>query len=177
MPDRIQHPIAIALRISHDQRLLDQADHQVQNVVLRDLLSRADGFGGSARPATGESCQPGEQPLLHVVEQVIAPVDGGPERLVPRQHVAAAAGQQAKALIEQRHDLVDRQHRDARCSQFQRQRNAVEPHANLGHRSGALLLQVEVCPVLTDALDEQPHSIGPGDSLRTAMWIGQRQRA
>ena len=95
---------------------------------------------------------------------------------MPRQ-VAIAAHQQAKTLVEQAHDLVDRKHRNSRGRELQRQRDAVEPDADRGDRAGTLLLQVEVRPVLARPIDEQLHCVRARNRRRIGLRVGQRQHA
>ncbi|MGB6714303.1 MAG: hypothetical protein WBE30_11795 [Candidatus Cybelea sp.] len=49
------------------------------------------------------------------------------------QHLSVGAGEQTKTLIQSLGDLPRRKHLHSRCSQFDRQRDAVEPAADLGH--------------------------------------------
>ena len=57
----------------------------------------------------GEHREAPEQAPLVVVEQVVAPVERRAQRLLARQRGAAAAGEQAEAVVEPRGDLLDRQ--------------------------------------------------------------------
>ena len=104
---RIQQPVAVAVLVGDHQRFLDEGDQQIDHIVLGDRLPGADELHRAERPAAGEDRQPREQRLFRRIEQVVAPVDQRPQRLVPRQLGTAAGRQQAKALVEQTHDLVD----------------------------------------------------------------------
>ena len=64
-------------------------------------------------------------------QQVVAPVDQRAQRLLARQRGAAAAGQQPEAVVQPRGDLLRRKHLDARGRQLDRQRDAVQPVADL----------------------------------------------
>ena len=66
---------------------------------------------------------------------LVAPLHRRVQRLVARQR-AAAAGEQAKAIIQPRGNLGHRQHRHARRRQLDRQRDAVEAPADLRDRRG-----------------------------------------
>ncbi len=66
------------------------------------------------------------------VEQVVGPVEGGPQRLVPRRGGARAALEDAERVVEPLRQLPDRQHPDPGRGQLDRQRQPVEPGANLG---------------------------------------------
>ena len=112
LPHRLQQsvpPAALLILFVDDQRLLDQVGEQIQHFpalnwrprrvahgalllgVGADLLRR---LPGSSRRRRRRGAAAGS---LRLGEQVVAPVDGGPQRLLARQGGAAAAGQQAEA--------------------------------------------------------------------------------
>src|SRR5260221_5714757 len=68
----------------------------------------------------------------------MAPVNQRQQRLVARQGGATAARQQAKAIVQPRHDLVRRKDLDPRRCQLKRQRNPIQAPADL--RDGASVL-------------------------------------
>jgi hypothetical protein len=51
---------------------------QVEHRIWVDTVPAADDLGGLEGAAAGEHCQPGEQPLFGLGEQLVGPVDGGP---------------------------------------------------------------------------------------------------
>ena len=73
---------------------------------------------------------------------------------------AAAACEQAKAVIQARSDLCHRQHRDARRRQLDGQRNAVQAPADLGQRCGVLGIELEVGQGEPGAIDEDANRLG-----------------
>ena len=96
-------------------------------------ISRADCRSGLERATAGENRKRLEEPLLARGQQVVAPVDQGGHRLVPRQSAGVSAGEQTEALVEPLGDLARREDLHARGGQLDRQRNAVEPAADLGN--------------------------------------------
>ena len=83
------------------------------------------------RPAAGEDREPRRQALLGVRQQVVAPVERRPQRLLARQRAARAAGQQAEALVQPGANASHGESAHARRGQLERQRDAVEPPADL----------------------------------------------
>ena len=81
------------------------------------------------RPPAG-----GSSDALRLGQQVVAPVERRPQRLLARQRRPAAAGQQPEAVVQPGGDLLDRQRRHPRRRQLERQRDAVQPPADLRHR-------------------------------------------
>ena len=58
----------------------------------------ADGLGSLEREAAHEHAEPPKQPLLGLLQQVVAPGDRAAQRLLARGQVARAAGQQRQAV-------------------------------------------------------------------------------
>ena len=88
------------------QRLVDQRRQQVQRrtrVVLPDAQTASSVVQGE--PA-GEHAEPAQQPLLCRGQQVVTPVDGRPQRLLPRQGRPAAAGEQREPIRQPVQDLL-----------------------------------------------------------------------
>ncbi len=102
-------------------------------------LLGAHGLGGLQREAAREDRQPAEQDALRLGQQVVTPVDGGAQRLVPRDGRAAAGGQQREAVVQAGGDLLHRKHLHAGGGQFDRQRDAVQALADLHHVRRVLL--------------------------------------
>jgi hypothetical protein len=97
-----------------------QVLHRVAALLAGDLR------GGGERG--GEDRQPGEHPLRGRGQQVIAPLDGAGQRLLP----AGQVGQGARALQrpgQPGQDLLRGQQPDRGGGEFQGQRQAVQPAA------------------------------------------------
>ena len=87
----------------------------------------------SVQPPAKTASRRSERPL-RLGQQVVAPVERRPQRLLARQRRPAAAGQQPEAVVQPRGDLLDRQRPHPRRRQLERQRDAVQPPADRGHR-------------------------------------------
>ena len=68
---------------------------------------------------------------------------------------AAALRQQPEAIVQARGELVERQGRHPRRRQLDRQRDAIEPLADLGDRRGILCGQVETRQHRCGPIDEE----------------------
>ena len=73
-----------------------------------------------------------EHRLLAGVQQVVAPGDGVPQRLVPGRQVAGATAQERQPALQPPQQGARRQHGDARGGQLQGQGQAVQPAADRG---------------------------------------------
>ena len=111
------------------QRALGERGEPVEHVV-----DAADGGGGLLGRARLEHGEPARERALVVVEQAPAPVDHRAQRAVARQRGAAAAGEQPEAVVEARGELLDGHRPQPRGGQLDRQRQAVEPPADLRDR-------------------------------------------
>ena len=85
----------------------------------------ADRFGGLQRATAREDTQPPEQRALGVRREVVAPLDGCPQRLLPWVGVAIAF-EKVQALRQPLEDLFDRHHRQAGRCQAEGQGEPVE---------------------------------------------------
>ena len=104
LPDRLQQvvprpavPVASGA-VDDDQRPVDQPAEQVHDRRRVQRLAAGDGLHGLQRPAAAEHRQPPQQHPLRVGEQLVAPVDGGPQRALPRLRGARTGGQQREAV-------------------------------------------------------------------------------
>ena len=146
--------------VHDDQRLVHQPRRAGRQRRQRSTPSPAhDRLGGVERPAAREDRQPPEQRPLRLGQQPVAPVDQAAQRLVPRERRPAAAGQQAEAVVEPRGDLLDGERPHARGGQLDRQRDAVQPLADLGHRRRVRIRQGEVGLHRGGPVDEEPHGL------------------
>ncbi len=88
--------------------LVDQARDQVEHVGGPDSAVVAHGFDRLQRATLREHRQAAEDGALEVVEEPVAPVQCGPQGLLPRRRRAAATHEQTDAVVEPRVDLFDR---------------------------------------------------------------------
>ena len=133
------------------------------STARRDCLDRLD-----RRP--GEDRQQLEQPLLGGVQQLVAPLDRRPERLLPLRQVAGAAAERLEAARQAVPQRLGREEVEAGGRELDRQRQPVEPAADVGHGGGVVVGQAEVGPDAARPLDEQL------DRLELAQLRGRRLR-
>ena len=177
LADRFQHHkarFAVGLGLLH-QALADQRFHGLENTQRGfDIADCVYRFQGAASDKHGE---PPEQFLLVGGEQVMAPIDRPAQRLLPCRQVARPAHEKAQPMAELREHALRRQHPHPRRGEFDRQRQAVEPVADLRHRGSVLVGDREGGLHRHRALDEQGHRFVLGQSIqrRQASEVGQRQ--
>ncbi len=125
-----------------------------------------------------EGRQPREEPPLGDIEQVVAPGDRVPQRLLPRGHIARTARRYRPAVCEVFEQGEGRQQPGVGRRQLDRQREAIEPPADGRHRRRVLRGQREVLPDGAGALREEADRIGRGECRqgRHLFWIRQRER-
>ena len=122
LPDRLQHPEALVGEA--EEALLDERLQRVE-IGSCDLLRRVQ------RAAAREDRERSEETLLFLRQEVVAPSDRRPERLLSRLGVPAAF-QQVESLGEALQDLCGRECLRAGGGKLYREREIVEPRAELG---------------------------------------------
>ena len=128
----VAHPLVASLDLDH--RLLHQPGQRVQHVVPLERWKGAHLFDGSGVNGAGEDCQTVQEALLAIGQELIAPVDGGAESVLPRGAAAAAAREEPQAVFEARDDVEGRQRRHARRRKLDRKGHALETPADRQHR-------------------------------------------
>src|SRR5437867_3251458 len=73
----------------------------------------------------------------------MTPLNQRKQRLMAFECGAASAGQEAKAIIQPRRNLFGRKDLGSRGGEFNRQRDAVQPSADICNRGCILLLEAE----------------------------------
>ena len=157
-----------AADIRDDQRFRHQIGQAVYRIDARLCCIHRHGSGSLDRKAAGKDAESPEEPLLVLAQQTVAPIEDGPHRPVPRHCRAAPRLQQRQAVVQAGGKAFDPKHLDARRGELDRQRQAVEPPANLDDQRGVRIGQREVFDDRGDTLDEQLHG---GESCR----LGGRQ--
>ena len=115
------------------QRLVDQACEQTRDL---SLLRRGQGtyrLGRLQRPAADEHRQLPEHRTLPFGQELVAPLDRSPQRLLPGR-ARARASEQFHAAGQPGSDLLQVQRPGPRSREFQGQRNAVQMKADRRHR-------------------------------------------
>ena len=130
--DRLEHRearLAVRLFLLAEHVVVDSVDRPARRPSAPQTASAA----GSVQPPC-EDGEAREERLLVGAEQVVAPVDRRAKRLLARRHVARAAGQQVKALLEPGEQRLRGEQLDPCGGKLDREREAVEADADLGNR-------------------------------------------
>src|SRR5262249_44671826 len=121
IPDRLQHRETLSL--PPDQALVDQRLERV-DVRFADLLGRVE------RGAAAEDRQAFEQESFVLAQEVVAPFDGRPQRLLARIDSTTAL-QEVKPFGETVEQLFGGEDPDPWGCQLEGERKVVEPSAEL----------------------------------------------
>ena len=150
MADGVEQAVAggAILLLDHDERLIDEPREYIQ-------LARADGLHRGEVKATRERAEATEEGALHLVEQLVAPVERGGERLLARQGGTPTRREHAKRIAQPLGDLRRREDADTGGRQLNRQRDPVDPPADLRYRVGVLLGEDEARGDRGGAISEQ----------------------
>ena len=154
VPHRLEHrETRLGVCAPLDEAVVDERRESVE-----EAPRAAHGLCLLEAPASDEDRQPGKQALLFLREQIQAPLDRRAEGLLALRHVVGAARQQVEAPepVEQ---SGRREHLRPRGGQLDRQREPVQPGADLGH-GVELGLRIEPVDGRTRTLDEQPRRLG-----------------
>ena len=164
--------------LGREQVVAEQRLGPVQDV---EVVPLGDALGGGEREPADEDCKAHEELLLLRLQEVVAPLDCPAERPLALDETGARCRPQkieprAKAL-EQR--LGRKEIASCRC-ELERQRQPVEPYAQLGQRLGVRLGQLEAGSRRTGAVDEQPDRLGLAElrkrrALRPIRQLERRQ--
>ena len=172
LPDRLQQQVAGAvtpgaLPVGPEHHgLVDQPDQRGEHVPGVEALVRAHLLGRLDVERAGEDRQPRPEQLLGGRAQVVAPLGGGPDRLVVRQGRPAAAGQQPEAVLEPVGQLLERDGPQPHGGQLDGQRHPVQAPAEPDHAGPVGVGDGETGHRGRRALGEQLHRVavarGPG---------------
>ena len=168
LPKRLQHPVPrrVGGRDLGDQhRLRDQARETVDDVPGLEVASADDGRRGRRVEGPGEHTEPVEHQAVDRFQQPVRPLHRGAQRAVAFDLGTAATGQQPEALAEQTRDLGWRHRDDARRGQLDRQRDTVEPPADLPNGSGVRGVDDEPGACGLGTLAEQPSRVARLDRV------------
>jgi ABC-type amino acid transport system permease subunit len=174
-PDRLQHGVPrFSSDIEHgpDQALIDQRFQGRQHGGFRFAC---DGDRRIQREAASKHTQPAKQCLLVAGQQVMTPGDRALHCLEALRLVPRATGEQWQPALEAiQHGGWGKQVAPRR-RQFDRQRQAIEPPANLGDRGRGRFGSGHIGSHSCGAGQEQPYRLGI-DYLSTGTGRGQGHR-
>ena len=147
LPDRLQHRHArlATRRVDQaDEALLDEPGEAVEDVHV-DVVDRPEtGDHGLDRAdlRLREHGQQLEQALLARAQELVAPVHRRPQRLLSLRKVARPAAQEPQPVPQAVPQHLRREESQARRRELDRQGQAVEPAADLGHGRGVVVGQL-----------------------------------
>jgi hypothetical protein len=167
------------VRLGMQQRLVDQPADAVQHVplVLPGLCGHLQRH--LQAEAAAEDAQTSEHPLLRGAQQPMAPVECGAQGLLARRRQPAARGEQAQPVVQPVTQALQPQQRQPRRGQFDGQRDAVQPAADVEHGGQVAGVQSELRLDRAGAVLEQRQRIASGRPLcqRLGAGSGHGQRA
>lgn len=132
LPDRLQQAETAPGVLLHE-RLIHERGEQIE------CLASAKGFRCLQRKSPDKDRQAAQECLLRLGEEIVTPVDRAAEGLMPGPARAAAAHQQMEAIVQSCSELLDGECPQPRGRQLDRQRQGVQPPADLRHRGGVLI--------------------------------------
>ena len=105
---------------------------RTQEALVDERLERietgvTDLFCGLELEAPDEHGEAGEQPLLWLTEQVVAPSDRGPHRALALGDIPPHARKERKSLLKPSEELRLRKELDASSGELERERKTVQP--------------------------------------------------
>jgi hypothetical protein len=159
----LEEPVTLlgAVGAGLHERLVDEPAEQLQGVQHTGVVTGHGRRGGEGESAA-EDRQPREQVTLGGGQQVVAPVEGGAQRGLPRRDVAAGGHQQRHRVVEPRDDPGQRQDPQPRRGELQRERHAVQPAAEPGEVGGVGVGHCEVGQHQPGPVGEQLHRLAAG---------------
>jgi hypothetical protein len=185
LSNSLQHAVADLGRawwlLGDDQRLVDELIENIKHGAPVDA-PRSRGISthtlrGFQRKSAGEHCQTPQEHARSVVEQVMTPVHGRAECLVPR--IGRTPGrQELESLMKPTIDLLWGKHAEPCRGEFDGERHAIELSADLCHGSCTGFGQYEVWDQGTRAFDEEADGLAPLEvcSQGPGRVVGQGQR-
>ncbi len=138
-----------------EQALVSQQFEHLRRVVVCCALYVAHSLRRFERAAANKHGQPPEQPGLALAQQAVAPFDGSAQSPLTGRAVQRAAHQQREAVPQPLQHRVRRERLNAGGGKLYRQRQSIQPGANLGYRLSVVGRQLEVRVGRLRSLDEQ----------------------
>ena len=157
----LQQPVAALAGSLLDvhQRLVDQPAEHGDGLAAPQRILGADVLGRLQPEAAGEHREPAQQHLLAGLEQLEAPGERRPQRLLAGHRRAGSGREQVERVVEALDDLSRGEDAHPRRRQLDRQRHPVEAVAEGGDRVRVVAAELESGRGLRGAGGEQPHRL------------------
>src|SRR5207249_11738862 len=132
----------VSNRLEHEESRLPVGSlFRAQQAVLEQDLNGVEigithPFGRIEAEAAGKDARARKEALLTRVQEIEAPIERGAHRLLPLGAVARPATKEVEPLAEAREQGLRRQQLDPCGGKLDRERQAVQPHAELCDRRG-----------------------------------------
>ena len=152
LADRLQHPEPAPLTPRLDESFVDERLELVEDVLAG--VGADDLDVRECAPSSEDRYAP-KQALLRLVEQRVAPVDRGAQRLLPLGSVARARREHVEGVVEPLEQRVRGEEAKSGGCELERQRQTVQPSANRRDGVGVLGREVERASDRSGALDEE----------------------
>ena len=112
-------------------------------------------LGRLDRRASSEDGEAPERLCLGLAEEPVAPIDRGAQRALPVGRVERTGAEDIQRLAQARIQLLGPEQRGAGGRELDRERQPVEPAADLADGAGIVLAQLEVAVVAARAVGEE----------------------
>ena len=144
VPHRVEQVVACvgARERDRDDRLVDERAEQLDHRHLVEPVLGARGHERGERRTASMNRNVVEQGLLVRMQEVVAPLDEGPER-GPARIGGRPIVEELQAPPDEREELREPEHVDPRGGELDREREAVDETADLGGEPGVLVRQLE----------------------------------
>src|SRR6266536_101047 len=142
LTDRFQHPeswLHISDRFLSHQILVQQRGDAIQYINAQIGVRIAERFGNRHGPSRHKRGEPPEEPLLGLVEQIMAPGDRAEQRLLTNGEIPRPTRQQWEPPTEPRQQRLWREQLTSSRRQLDGERQPIQPDASLRYGRGVPL--------------------------------------
>src|SRR5215471_1677639 len=180
LADRLQHHEAgffTLLSCLLEQILVNEGGHFVHYQWHCAPMYSTDRFCCRKRAATDEDREQTEEPLFICSEQIMTPLDGIAQGLLPGGYITYTADEQRQTLPQTRQERLWWEQPDARRRQFDGQWEPIQAHADFCHERRVGVCHLELRGDRLRPLDEEGHRLvlREGKEIRQVPGIRERQ--
>jgi hypothetical protein len=158
--------------VFHDhQRFVEQLLEQLKYVVFFDVFGACNLLGCCQRPTPAKDGEPAQQLALWFRKELITPVEGRAQRLVPRRCPSTSANQESKTIVQPGRELLSAQQLEPCGCQLNREWDTVELTADVRDNRYIWFRETKVGRGRTRTIDEQTDRL----ELRLAVHVWRRR--